>query len=263
MKKDGDMAFRKKWIQWVLDFAQMDLKSLPPGNLKALKEEVAYFCSERPLEETWEEFEDNLHLAPLSPADYEGITEIDDRGKSVDLNKIQKYAITFLKKLDNIHEPRREDRAIQRILIKKDLPNMSSYIVSPFPGTFKIFREPRMPSPQNWLILNFIRLIEKSETYPVKKCKGCGSFFLHLTKIEKTYCTSSCAARSIQKAKREKLYKNPKEHKKFLKKWRKYQKERYKERLKAKLGPNVKVGREDGIERKGLRTKSRKTRKED
>jgi hypothetical protein len=250
MKKDGDLAFRKKWIQWVLDFAQMDLSSLPLSRRKTLKEEVAYFCSERPLEESWEEFEDSLHLAPLTPADYEGVTEVDDRGELVDLNKIQKYAIHFLKALNNIHKPRREDRAIERIIVKY-LPNMSSFIVSPFPGTFKIFRHPRIPTPQNWLILNFIRLIEKSETYPVKKCKGCGSFFLHLTEIEKIYCTSSCAARSIQKAKREKLYQDPQEHKRFLEKWRKYQRERYEKRLEAKLGPNVRIGRNAGYKGKG------------
>lgn len=253
MKKDGDLAFRKKWIQWVLDFAQMDLNSLPPGKLKVLKEEVAYFCSERrpdeSWEERWEEFEDNLHLAPLTPVDNERVTEIDYGGESVNLSEIQKCAIDFIKVLNDIHKPRREDRPIERYLVKY-LPEMSSYIVSPFPGTFEIRRSPTTSTPENLLILNFIGLIERFDPYPIKKCKGCDRFFLHLTKIEKVYCTSSCAARSIQREKREKLYQDPKKHKTFLKKWRKYQKKRYDEKLKARLGPNIKVSRRKRIKQR-------------
>jgi hypothetical protein len=249
MKKDGDLAFRKKWIQWVLDFAQMDLNSLPLSRMKTLKEEVAYFCSERPLEGDWEEFEENLHLAPVTPGDNEGVTEIDDGVESVNLSEIQKYAIDFLRALNRIHKSRREDRAIERKFVRH-LPEMSSYIVSPFPGTFEIRRNPTTSNPENWLILNFIGLIERFETYPIKKCKGCDRFFLHLTKIEKVYCTSSCAARSIQREKREKLYQDPKKHKTFLKKWRKYQKKRYDEKLKARLGTNIKVSRRKRIKQR-------------
>jgi hypothetical protein len=244
MRKDGDLVFRKKWIQWVLDIAQIDLKSLPQGNLKTLKEEVAYFCSKSPFEESWEEFEENLHLAPLIPADNEEVTGIDDGGESVNLSEIQKCAIDFIRALNSIHKSRREDRAIERILVRH-LPEMSSYIVSPFSGIFEIRRAPTKPTSENWLILNFIGLIERFEPYPIKKCKGCDRFFLHLTKIEKFYCTSSCAARSIQREKREKLYQDPKKHKAFLKKWRKYQKKRYDEKLNARLGP-LEVSRRKG-----------------
>jgi hypothetical protein len=233
MKKDGDLAFRKKWIQWVLNFAQMDLKSLPQSRMKTLKEEIAYFCSERVFEESgeelgesWEGFEDSLSLA--TPGEYEAVTEISDR----ELSKIQKSIFKFLKALYNIHE---SEEPIP-------LSEMSSVIAPSFQG-FKIYRYPKTDSPKDWLILNFIGLIERFETYPIKKCKGCQRFFLHLTKIEKVYCTSSCAARSIQREKLKIIYENPKKHQAFLKKWRRYQKERYEERMKAICGPNVQVGR--------------------
>jgi hypothetical protein len=77
------------------------------------------------------------------------------------------------------------------------------------------------------LIVNFVNLIENLEINPIRKCKGCKRYFLNLTKREKIYCNSSCASRSIQRENREEIYQDPKKHEAFLKKWRKYQKERY------------------------------------
>ena len=98
------------------------------------------------------------------------------------------------------------------------------------------------------MILNFVSLVEKFETYPVYKCKGkskageCGRYFLNLTKREKSFCTSSCASRSIQMEKREEL-KRTGQWEAHVSKMKKYQKKRYKERMRAKLGPNVQIGR--------------------
>jgi hypothetical protein len=123
------------------------------------------------------------------------------------------------------------------------------------PGSFEIVREPKDPSPENWLIFNFIGLVEKFETYPIRKCKGmskdkeCGRYFLNLTRREKLFCTPSCASRSIQSEHRKKLRETGK-WKAHLRKMKKYQKERYKERVKAKLGRNVQVGRKRNSRRK-------------
>lgn len=77
----------------------------------------------------------------------------------------------------------------------------------------------------------------------IRKCKGCERFFLHTTKIEKIYCSSACAARTIKRRERAELYKDPKKHKAYNKKMRKIMAARYKESKRAVLGPKIKVGR--------------------
>lgn len=67
----------------------------------------------------------------------------------------------------------------------------------------------------------FMRLLDGLPVSSIRKCIGCGHYFLHLTKREKEYCTPSCASRSIQQKKREDLRKNhPRKYKVFLKEQR-------------------------------------------
>ena len=240
MKEKTNLNF-KKWIQWLLDFVQMDLKALSPLKRKNLFAEIAYFGSEKYLKMDWDEFEQSIEQ--LSQEDYKVLFEANDKGE-LDLLKIQKNTGEFLDKMDSIQKSRRKDRLVERILVTY-LPRWVSYITSPYQGAFEIIRHPTKETPENWLILNFLRLIEGLETYPVRRCKGCSRYFLHLTKIKKLYCTSSCASRSIQRMKRDKLREDPKKWQAFLRESKKYQRKRYKESMRAKLGPKVKVGRKE------------------
>jgi hypothetical protein len=224
----------------------MDLNSLSPKTKRNLLGEMSYFCSEKFIEEDWDEYERSLEQLTLQ--EYEDLTEIDEMGKVIDISKIQEQAIEFLDSMNHIYKPRRKDRAIERIFVLNGLPDMTSYIKSSGEGRFEIERSPKEPVPENWLILNFIGLVEKSETYPIRKCKGeskdgkCGRYFLNLTRREKLFCTPSCASRSIQAEKRDRLRKEG-EWEVYVSKMKKYQRERYKERIRAKLGRNIYVGR--------------------
>jgi hypothetical protein len=242
MKNNMELVFKKKWLQWALDFAQMDLGSLSEQKRKALVEEIGFFCFRDFSESSWDEYQHTFDL--VTQEEYDALL------KDVDPLKIQKKLVEFLKKLDHIHEPRSQDAPTERTYVY-ELPRMAAYITSSYEGEFQIRRFPEENIPDNWLIPNFVNLIEGFETYPVRKCKGknkdkeCGRYFLNFSTRNKVYCTPSCASRSIQAEKREEL-KRTGRWKAYLRKMKKYQKERYKERIKAKLGPNVKVGRKEG-----------------
>jgi hypothetical protein len=226
MKKDKDFDFRKKWIRWALDFSRMDFQESTLKTLKNLKEEIAFFCSERPREESEEHWQGFIHaLSLLTEEEYKQVTEID-------YPELKRMKENTLKLLDDLNKT--------NVII--DIPQSSSFIETSIHG-LKIYRLPENDSREDWFILNFVGLIEKFETYPIKKCKGCYRFFMHLTKIKKEYCSSSCASRSIQKAKREAIYLDRDKHIAFNEKMNKYQQERYKEKIKARLGQKVSVGR--------------------
>jgi hypothetical protein len=84
------------------------------------------------------------------------------------------------------------------------------------------------------VLRKFCELLDDIPTGWIRKCKGCERFFFHSTRIEKIYCFSACAARSIQRIKREKLYKNPEKHEAHNKKMRKIMKKKYEDKQKAK-----------------------------
>jgi hypothetical protein len=238
-----NIEFRKKWLQWVLDFSQTDLGSLSRSRMKALLEEIAYFCSERLFKQSWEELKEDLQ--DLTPGEYEGVTQIGDR--TINLNKIQKGVFDFLTDLSNIHGgedftylSEKDTFKIHHPLGPIRLPEMSSFIAASSQG-FEIYRHPKTDSLPDWLIVNFIELIERCEAYPIKKCKGCNRFFLNLTRFKKIYCTSSCASRSIVSMKYQELKNHPKEYEVHLEKHSKYSRKRYEKLRRAEFGPNIKI----------------------
>lgn len=66
-------------------------------------------------------------------------------------------------------------------------------------------------------IFLFRNLLDGLPLSSIKTCKGCGHYFLHLSQRDRAFCTPLCAGRSIQEGKREKLKTNhPRKHKQFL-----------------------------------------------
>jgi hypothetical protein len=61
-----------------------------------------------------------------------------------------------------------------------------------------------------------MRLLDELLVSSIRKCIGCGHYFLHLTKREKEYCTSACAGKYIQREKRKKLESDRPKKRQFL-----------------------------------------------
>jgi hypothetical protein len=245
-----DLNFRKKWIQWVLDFIQMDLGSLSRMKRKTLAEEIVFFCDNNFFTIDWKDFEYILSFPP------------DKRGTllnrylnemETDANGIQKTLKSFIEKITleptetpysyklpevfsflSIEWSFKEDRELYIPSLDK---NQGHFIIHSFPQSDTL---------ETGAVLNFSKLIDGLEVHSIKNCKGCGRYFLNLTEREKIYCNSSCASRSIVKRKREELRKNPRKYKIYLEKQRRYMKRRYREKRRMQLGQKVRVGREHG-----------------
>lgn len=98
-------------------------------------------------------------------------------------------------------------------------------------------------------LISLIILLDDVPYNWVRKCRGknkdkeCGRYFFNPTERKKDYCNSSCASRSIQQKKRNELKQDEKKYEAYKKKMKTYMKKRYREKIKAQLGPKVIVGR--------------------
>jgi len=96
---------------------------------------------------------------------------------------------------------------------------------------------------KDYLLINIIHKLMGGSIGWIQKCKGCDRFFLNPTKKVKIYCSSSCACRSITRAEREELKKDPAKYQAYLEKQREYNKKSYKKKMRAKHGHKVLIGR--------------------
>lgn len=222
MNQNEKVDPRKKWIQWVLDFVQTDLSALPKLRTDALIEEMSNFLSLLLIDNNvvvdsgWRGMWKEVHKTVLGR-------------KLSSLQNALRQMVEWLKKPIGNHE----------------LPPVKYWLIG-LEGRFSKSWVHDLTDEQYWERLaahNFSDLINGIQINSIRKCKGCGRYFVDLTKRKKIFCTYPCASRSIARFKREELKKNPKQYKAYLKKQRKYLRKRYEEMRKVQLGPNVKVGR--------------------
>lgn len=226
----------KKWLQWVLDFIQMDLNSMSPSQSKKLFLEATYFSDYDYFEKLgWDEFEEFFGS---------GHRDID---KGLEILKLQTGLKQFLEKLENM-------------IFQKDefieLPETSSILrVNTYPeiygdgdlhkwrSDFDISYSLKDDSLLNRVILSFSKLIEGLDCNSIMKCKTCGRYFFNPTERKKLYCNSVCASRFVAHRRYEELKQNPEKYERHLKKYRKLSRQRYERLRKEMYGPNVKIQR--------------------
>ena len=251
---------RKKWLQWIVDLIQTDLQSLPKRQKEQLLFEASYFCGEH--------FD-----SPDNSIDFDVYEEFfpREKGQELDLNKLQVAFREWLNKIENIVAKGRDLELPSKSFLRSfkypyplpgprkrksleadffnDSASSEPIDLGAYKETwkrdFEIINEPIDPHDYtNWAIINFIKLIDGVGTDTVKRCKGCNRYFVNLKQMEKIYCTSSCASRSIVKEKRDELKeKHPEKYKAYLDKQNEYSKEYYRRRQIEKHGPKVKIGK--------------------
>jgi hypothetical protein len=234
-----NLEFKKRWLQWVLDFIQMDLGSLSPLNRKKLAKEILYFCSSDLFKIDWEDFEYNTGLSP------------EERGTLLnkDLSEVETNPHPIQEKLREVIQIIEEmSSGIDPLMYI--LPKTSPFLFVGWlgkepnifsEGVFVTESQPTPPSLENWVVLNLTQLISGLEVHSIKKCSGCKKYFLNLTRIKKIYCNPACASRSIGHKRYEELKKDSKKYEAHLKKYRKLSSERYKRLRQMQFGPNVKI----------------------
>lgn len=204
--------FKKKWIPFVLEFAQTDLKKVNEAKLSSYRKGMEF------LKSTFaERFDEDGYWRS---EEYEKKNmEIDDTLMKILLERFQSRFEWISKYMG-----RKDKTDARQYPLHLVITNSTLYINRHWGKDNFVIEHHLYPTKQNesarrmnQAVFFFMRLLDGLPVSSIRKCIGCGHYFLHLTKREKEYCTPSCASRSIQEGKRKKLKNDhPRKHKKFL-----------------------------------------------
>jgi hypothetical protein len=290
MNVKTNLEFKKKWLQWVVDFIQMDLNSLSKPNLRGKCTELIYFSGLGFVERSFEEFLsmfnfDKLPEIHIDNFDFNELMRLrkqisDERSRLLYSNEdLEEVLSKFAPELQDIQNALRDFiEKTQKILVEplktispitgKEvklveilLPDTENRLdIEPFYGSlcWKFMFVPKDYSHRDWAILNLSRLMDGVYVNAIRNCKGCGRYFLSTSAREKLYCNSLCASRSITRMKYEERKKHPGKYKAYLRKQNEYSKARYR-KLMMQMRPNLQIGK---LAKKGNH-KQVETRKED
>jgi hypothetical protein len=216
-----DMEFYREWLQWVIDFVQMDISKL------SLKEKHGFY----------QKF--NWLAGP-----YLFNTSFDPFGKSIEFsqNQINEYQSTAL---DIQKELKQFLSVITGTRANYGLPDLTAWIRPeglwpPLPKNHRIYFQmnsiPKDMTPKNWAVLNLSRLIQGLEMHVIGKCEECGSYFLNFSLRKKTYCSPRCASRSLARTRKKRW--GTKKYGTYLKVQRQRANETYQEK-RAAIGKTI------------------------
>jgi hypothetical protein len=208
-RRRASTASRKKWIQWFLDFVQSDLSSLPKARRDELVQQGSQFLS---LHTEGDRVFVNTALQNL----FKRVHEATLPAKLDALQTALKGVVKWMT------EPRGQYGLPQ---VEYSLTNLDGhfYKIAPHDLTLEQYWE-------QLAVHIFSDLIHGVELCSIKRCKGCGRYFVELTKRGKLYCNNSCASRSIQREKMGELKKDPEKYDAYLERQRNYLRKRYRKR---------------------------------
>lgn len=108
---------------------------------------------------------------------------------------------------------------------------------------FRLSYLPLTESQNDYLRIKLYRLLDGLPSHTIRNCPGCKKYFLNASRRKKTFCSPKCRGRVNAGRWRKDLKENPKKYKAYLKKQREIMSQEYEKEQRAKLGPNVKIGR--------------------
>jgi len=184
------MNFQKKWLQWILDFIQTDLSGLSRREKYKLFKELVYFSSDS--------FFNKTYFLNSALELIEGYIEF-SQNKFKAWEDIASEIQTTLKEFFNemtINGAYGLPELSAFIKAEALLPHSDHRLYSQFRITF----HPKDPTPKNWAILNFTKLIQGIEEHVIGKCKECESYFLNFSLRKKVYCSPKCASRFLARS---------------------------------------------------------------
>jgi len=292
MRVKENLEFKTKWIQWVLDFIQLDLDSLSKSKLRGLSVEAGYFISDAFVTDTFEVFLsygcfDKLPEIQIGNFDETALKQLrmQDHCEATD-EEMETVISEALPVLPNIQTALRdflkEAEATALLLKPHELQALPyggpvGFSITGWTPTngFETHYGVFLPDTENrlqygrdlhwinmsfpksfgstqgeWAILNLAKLMNGDRINAINRCAGCARYFYNPSEREKMYCNSSCASRSIAHKKYEELKKHSKKYQAHLKKYRKYSSDRYERLRKMQCGPNVKIQKRRGKERR-------------
>jgi hypothetical protein len=235
---------KQEALQWFVDFANMDLQTIKPGDKAKLlveaeeylwpREELKSFrvihtpeaLSEKMGRMAWA-----LEIPPRESAEYwaaivrsrEGIRKLFSHNiirvtahfsPEISMDSLKKSAISVV--------ALGHDEVLWRTEKGPNVPYTT--ILLPLTG-----------SQDEYLCLKILMLLEGLPQHAIRKCPGCEQFFFNPTRRKKEFCSPKCMWRvTAGKRRKELKEKHPKKYKAYLKKQREIMIQRYEEKQKAK-----------------------------
>jgi hypothetical protein len=229
---------KREALEWFVQFANMDLGQLKPGDRAKLLVESGEYLS--PTKDV-EQFREHLEL-------------IQGRGSLEDLKNTPGQFWQYIVSLQGV--------------VKRTLESIFNFSFPP-PKIFKHAREliwsgnlyGAVSYKSEKFYFSFLPLTTKDEEYiefklyqvldglfisTLQRCPGCTKYYLNFTKRRKRFCSPKCMWKVNAEKRREELRKHPSKYKAYLNKQRVIMRKKYEEKRKAESGPNVKVGRKEG-----------------
>jgi len=200
--------FKKKWIPFILEFAQANLKKVNEGKFSYYQKAIIFLASE-----SAKEFDEDSFEYSWRSGRY--------KSTEINLEKIQS-GFKWIKK----YMGRKDKTDAVEYMLHHVITMSLLYIDRDFGKDNFVIKHHLYSAEQdqsllimNQVVFFFMRLLDGLPISSIRKCVGCDHYFLHTSKRERAFCTPTCAGRSIQREKRENLRKNhPRKYKVFLKK---------------------------------------------
>jgi len=114
-------------------------------------------------------------------------------------------------------------------------------------NVFKFFYIPLSKTHGEYVELKLYRLMDGLPTTTIMKCPGCDGYFINTSLRIKKFCSSKCMWKVNAQKKRDELKKNPKEYKAYLEKQKERMSKKYDKEIGDKLGKNVKRKKRKGV----------------
>ena len=226
---------REEALQWFVDFANMDIKTIKPGDKAKLLVEAEEYLSPQKEIEAFEEIlphhKDRLRWpfkelnSKESPEYWSSLLNLQGVVREVFLqirgptmrqngkliNKTFEHAIFYPEKV----------RIKVKVGIEKD--------------PIRLIYFPLTESQESYLRFKVYRLLDGLPSHTIQKCPGCKKYFLNSSLRKKTFCSPRCMWRVNAEKRREELKeKYPQKYKVYLKKQREIMRQKYEKKQKAK-----------------------------
>jgi hypothetical protein len=222
-------------LQWFVDFANMDLEAIKPGDKAKLlveAEEYLFFKSE--MEE----------LKKRIPISKRAIGPVLAWVLKIPPKESDEYWPTILHLQKVVREHFLNFMVSAPYIVSYGHQTVLTRIVwgSKLPFTITYF--PATESPDEYVCFKIFMLLEGFPGHALRRCPGCEKFFFNPTRRKKAFCSPKCMWRMIAGKRRKELKENhPKKYEAYLKKQREIMSQKYEKEKKAELGPNVKIQR--------------------
>ncbi|MFC1880649.1 hypothetical protein ACFL2S_04000 [Thermodesulfobacteriota bacterium] len=205
---------KRELLKWFLDFMNLDIELLGHGDRLKWITEALYII---------ELGEPTLRLRPLvrfdKKASHKKISEWDTGTKLEECHGFLKAAIGSMigniqQTIDSGKGSVRDQKSIFATFKTATIVRVQTVKLASIPihNKRQLHTIIDAETDRETLLLSFYRTLDGVQIGALRSCLECGNYFLHITKMEKKFCTNKCAARKASRDRRERIKKDYKKY---------------------------------------------------